>query len=263
MVSWLRDVLWEMVPRDQRDTDAGLRRRQIVTVVTVLVGAAVLGFSLRIEPGSPAFYASTCLLAAVWAAGALASGRLHLGRLLTGGRPIVPGILLGLLLSAVFVLGALVVRLISPLADYVASVLAYADEGSVPVLVVITAVNGIAEEVFYRGGLWRVLSPRKRVLWTTVAYTAVTALTGIPLLALAAAMRNEGRLIACDTIRDRLRRLEPRAERARAKLDWLLPPLRWASARAASSTGRNPPPSARTRPGTCRAKTARRSCTPP
>lgn len=35
-------------------------------------------------------------------------------------------------------------------------------------------------------------------------------------LALAAAMQNEGRLVACDTARDRLRRLEPRARRAGA-----------------------------------------------
>lgn len=38
-------------------------------------------------------------------------------------------------------------------------------------------------------------------------------------LALAAAMENEGRLIACDTVRDRLRRLEPRAERAGAAVE--------------------------------------------
>jgi 16S rRNA (cytosine967-C5)-methyltransferase len=38
-------------------------------------------------------------------------------------------------------------------------------------------------------------------------------------LALAAAMMNSGRLIACDTVRDRLRRLEPRAERAGAQVE--------------------------------------------
>ncbi len=38
-------------------------------------------------------------------------------------------------------------------------------------------------------------------------------------LALAAAMQNGGRLIACDTIRDRLRRLEPRAQRAGADVE--------------------------------------------
>jgi 16S rRNA (cytosine967-C5)-methyltransferase len=38
-------------------------------------------------------------------------------------------------------------------------------------------------------------------------------------LGLAAAMQNDGRLIACDTIRDRLRRLEPRAERAGASVE--------------------------------------------
>lgn len=38
-------------------------------------------------------------------------------------------------------------------------------------------------------------------------------------LALAAAMMNSGRLIACDTVRDRLRRLEPRAARAGAQIE--------------------------------------------
>jgi 16S rRNA (cytosine967-C5)-methyltransferase len=38
-------------------------------------------------------------------------------------------------------------------------------------------------------------------------------------LALAAAMMNSGRLIACDTVRDRLRRLKPRAERAGAQVE--------------------------------------------
>ncbi len=38
-------------------------------------------------------------------------------------------------------------------------------------------------------------------------------------LALAAAMRNQGRLIACDTNRDRLRRLQPRAGRAGAQAE--------------------------------------------
>ncbi len=38
-------------------------------------------------------------------------------------------------------------------------------------------------------------------------------------LALAAAMMNTGRLVACDTVRDRLRRLEPRATRAGAEVE--------------------------------------------
>ena len=50
-------------------------------LLLVVVGAVALGLSLRIEPGSRWFYASTLGLAAIWAAGAFASGRLHLGRI--------------------------------------------------------------------------------------------------------------------------------------------------------------------------------------
>lgn len=185
MRAWLRDTLWEIVPRDQRDTPSGLRRRQLVTVAVVLIGAGVLGYSLRIEPGSPAFYVGTLVLAAVWAAGSFASGKLHLGRRVGGSRPVLQPIVLGLALSAVFVAGALVVRQIEPLARYVRSVLEYADQGSMTVLLVVTVVNGVAEELFFRGAVYAAI-PRHPVLWTTVAYVVATLATGNVMLGFAA-----------------------------------------------------------------------------
>ena len=77
------------------------------------------------------------------------------------------------------------VRQIEPLADYVSSVLAYADEGSVPVLVVITLINGIAEELFFRGAAYAAI-PRNPVAWTTLAYFVATLATGNVMLAFAA-----------------------------------------------------------------------------
>ena len=188
MYDWLRRSLWDVVPRDQRDTPAALRRRQVVTVAVVLLGAGVLGYSLRIEPGSPTFYVSTMVLAGVWVVGAFASGRLHLGRITRGDahlRPVVAPLALGLLLVALFMAGALVVRQIDPLADYVSSVLAYADEGSLPLLVVITLVNGVAEELFFRGAAYAAI-PRHPVAWTTLAYFVATLATGNVMLAFAA-----------------------------------------------------------------------------
>jgi membrane protease YdiL (CAAX protease family) len=185
---WLRRSLWDVVPRDQRDTPSALRRRQAVTVAVVLVGAGVLGYSLRIEPGSPTFYVSTMVLAGVWVVGAFASGRLHLGHITRGDvrlRPVVAPLTLGLLLVAIFVAGSLVVRQIDPLADYVSSVLAYADEGSVPLLVVITLINGVAEELFFRGAAYAAI-PRHPVAWTTLAYFVATLATGNVMLAFAA-----------------------------------------------------------------------------
>ena len=188
MYDWLRRSLWDVVPRDQRDTPSALRRRQVVVLVVVLVGAGVLGYSLRIEPGSPTFYVSTMVLAGVWVVGAFASGRLHLGHITRGEstlRPVLSPLAIGLVLVGIFVAGSLVVREIDPLATYVSSVLEYADQGSVPVLVVITLVNGIAEELFFRGAAYAAI-PRNPVAWTTLAYFVATLATGNVMLAFAA-----------------------------------------------------------------------------
>lgn len=191
MRTWIQRSLWDVVPRDQRDTDAAFRRRQVVAAIVVLVGAVVLGWSLRLEPGGDLFYVAAVVLAGVWAAGAFFSGRLHLGRIAGGGevfvRPILAPILLGLLMVGLFVLGALVVREIPPLATYVSSVLEYADEGSLTALALITFVNGIAEELFFRGAMYAAI-PRHPVLWTTLAYVVATAATGNIMLAFAAVL---------------------------------------------------------------------------
>jgi uncharacterized protein len=189
MRTFIRRSLWDVVPRDQRDTPEAFRRRQLVAAVVVLVGAIVLGWSLRLEPGGNTFYVAAVLLAGIWAAGAFLSGRLHLGRIAGGTeifvRPILAPILLGLLLVGVFVLGSLVVREIDPLADYVSSVLEYADEGSLTVLAIITFFNGIAEELFFRGAMYAAI-PRHPLLWTTLAYVVATLATGNVMLGFAA-----------------------------------------------------------------------------
>lgn len=191
MQRWIRRSLWDVVPRDQRDTAVGLRRRQVVTALVVLLGALTLGVSLRIEPGNPWFYPATFALAGVWTAGAFASGPLHLGRISDWRdhdqlkRPVLAPILLGLGLAAVFVVGALVVREIDWLADQVSSVMDFADEGSLPLLIAVTAVNGVAEELFFRGAAYAAV-PRRPVLWTTLAYVIATLATGNVMLAFAA-----------------------------------------------------------------------------
>jgi membrane protease YdiL (CAAX protease family) len=190
VLTWLRRALWDVFPRDHRSTPTELRRRQWVTAGFVVIGAVVLGLSLRIDPGSPWFYPATLALAGVWTVGAFASGRLHLGRIATGiedrsRRPVVAPILLGLALAAVFVVGALVVRDIPVLEDQVRSVLDHADQGSWPLLVLVTAVNGVAEELFFRGAAYAAI-PRRPVLWTTLAYAVATLATGNVMLAFAA-----------------------------------------------------------------------------
>ncbi len=190
MQTWLRNALWDKVPRDHRDTPEALRRRQWVTGIVVVIGGIVLGLSLRLEPGSVAFYGSSLALSAVWAAGALASGPLHLGRIARRDvhvRPVMTPILIGLALAGVFVVGGLVVRQIPFLADQVGDVVAFADAGAVPVLVLITAITGAAEELFFRGAAYAA-TPRYSVLVTTVLYTLATYATGNVMLTFAAAL---------------------------------------------------------------------------
>lgn len=188
MRAWLQRVLWEKVPRDHRESADDLRRRQVVTAVVVLVGAVVLGLSLRIEPGSALFYPATFALAAVWTVGAFASGPLHLGRIHWREelrRPVLTPILVGLLLAGVFALGGLVVREIPPLDSQVRDVLAHADQGFGPLVVAVTAVNGVAEELFFRGAAYAAI-PRHPVLVTWAAYAVATLATGNVMLAFAA-----------------------------------------------------------------------------
>lgn len=172
------------------ETGPALRRRQLVTLVFALLGAGVLGVSLRIEPGSVWFYPATLALASVWTLGAFASGPLHLGRIATTDglrRPVVAPVLLGLALAAVFVLGGLVVREISFLEEQVNTVLEHADQGSGPLLVLVTAVNGVAEELFFRGAAYAAI-PRHPVPATTAAYALATFATGNVMLAFAAVL---------------------------------------------------------------------------
>lgn len=189
MHRWLRRTLWDQVPRDHRDSPAALRRRQWVTVLVVVVGGIVLGISLRTEPGSAAFYAGSLCLSAIWAAGAFASGPLHLGRILHPERdpvrPIVAPIVLGLALAGVFAAGGLVVREIPPLAGQVDAVVEYADQGAFPLLVLVTAITGAAEELFFRGAAYAA-TPRHPVLVTTVLYTLAICATGNVMLTFAA-----------------------------------------------------------------------------
>jgi uncharacterized protein len=187
----VRRTLWEKVPRDHRESDRDLRRRQWVTFAFVLFGALVLGLSLRIDPGNDWFYPATLGLAAVWTVGAFASGPLHLGRTLQGAtpgpRPVLMPVVYGVVLALVFVLGGLVVREIPWLDTQVRHVLDHADQGSIPLLVVITAVNGVAEELFFRGALYAATT-RYPVVVTTLAYATATLATGNLMLAFAAVL---------------------------------------------------------------------------
>ena len=183
--------LVQKVPRDHWDSDGAFRRRRQVVGVTSVAGAGLLGASLASRPGSTRFYGLTGATAATWIAGGLASGRLHLGREAGPGgalrRPVVTPVLTGLAAFGVFYAGALVTRRIPVIGPAVASVLRYADQGTLPLVYATTLVNGAAEEVFFRGALYAAI-PRGPAVASTGVYMLATTATRNPALVLASGL---------------------------------------------------------------------------
>jgi uncharacterized protein len=182
-------ALIDRVPRDHEQPHREFVRRRVVAVMTLLIGTTLLGLSLATTPGDSVFYPLTASVAVVWVAGGFVSGPLHLGRIMSRSglrRPLITPLVVGLVAGGVFVLGALVVREIPPLRDFVAHVLAHANQGDFALVSVLALVNGAAEEVFFRGALFAAIGRQHPVLISTVLYALVTIATGNPVLVFAA-----------------------------------------------------------------------------
>lgn len=186
---FVEHTLVSPVPRDHRVPDRVFRRRRVVVGLTLLAGATLLFLSLSTEPGDPSFSLLTLALAATWLVGAFASGPVHLGRMRWGRqlrRPVLQPVAIGLAAVAVFTFGALVVAQVPFLSTSVDAVLDHARQGVLPLIAVIAVVNGIAEEVFFRGALYAAVGPRRPLLVSTVAYALTTVATGNVMLVFAA-----------------------------------------------------------------------------
>jgi membrane protease YdiL (CAAX protease family) len=189
---WLaeaRDVVGAC-PVPHHEAPGLIRRRRIVVAIVLVIGGALLGYSLTRPPGDSSFYWLTLALAAVWAVGALASGPVHLGCIRFRGRnqrPWITGTAVGLALGAVFVVGGLIAREIPGVREYITRVLEFADYGPLLLVTFITVVNGVAEEMFFRGALYTALGRFRPILVSTVLYVIATAATtGNPMLGFAA-----------------------------------------------------------------------------
>lgn len=187
---FLRAALLAPVPHAASDPPGVARRRRIVATVTYLVGAVALAVTLRIEPGDPRFYVGTLALAGIWLVGALSSGPLHLGSGHTRdgrlARPVVQSLALAALLVVIFLAGAVAVARVPVLREPVDALLDHARFGSVPAVLAITVLNGVVEELYFRGALYAALPAAHAVAVTTVLYALTTVGAGVPLLVLAA-----------------------------------------------------------------------------
>jgi membrane protease YdiL (CAAX protease family) len=155
-----------------------------------VLGATLLGVSLSARPASPRFYGFTLATALTWAAGGLASGPLHLGRIQGRDRrlrrPWLTPLATGVGAFGLFYCGALVVRRIPLLGAAVGRVLRYADEGSRPLVLLTACANGAGEEIFFRGALFTALPANRAVVASTGVYGLATVATRNPALVLAA-----------------------------------------------------------------------------
>lgn len=183
-------------PADGPGAPAPTRRAVVTVVVGLVVGAALLGWSLAIDPGDPTFILATSLMTVTWGGAALVAGGLRLGGPAVGWarrlprpllQPAVLGALTGLAMVAVFTAGALVVDRIPVLRDAVAAVLDHR-QANLPAVVAVALATGVAEELYFRGALFDVVRRHHPVLVTSVVYTVTTIATGNVMLVFSAAL---------------------------------------------------------------------------
>ena len=191
-LSWLAESrgIVGACPVPHHEPPSVIRRRRIVVAVVLVIGAALLGYSLTRPPGDNSFFWLTLGLAAVWAVGALVSGPLHLGCIRFRGRnqrPFITGTAIGLALGAAFVVGGLIAREIPGVREYITRVLEFANYGPLLLVTFITVVNGVAEEMFFRGAVYTALGRHYPIIISTALYVIATSVTtGNPMLGFAA-----------------------------------------------------------------------------
>ena len=128
-------------------------------------------------------------VAGTWVAGGLASGPLHLGWIFTPDRqlrrPVATPLITGVAAFGTFYAAALVTRRVPVLDRAIRKVMRYAHQGSTPLVATTALVNGVAEEVFFRGAVYAAVGVDRPVLTSTAVYGLATVATRNPALVLA------------------------------------------------------------------------------
>lgn len=152
-------------------------------------GAVLLRHSLSAKADSRRFYVLTAGLAGTWTASAL----------LTTAVPVWPAsrkpayvelarsAVTGAVTFSFFYAVAAIARHHPFLNRSIASVLHYVEEGTTPAVLLTAGVNAVAEELYFRGALWEAAG-EDPVASTALIYTALTAATGNPVLAVGGAI---------------------------------------------------------------------------
>ncbi|HZX55567.1 MAG TPA: CPBP family intramembrane glutamic endopeptidase, partial [Ilumatobacteraceae bacterium] len=162
------------------------RRRRVVATATIVVGTALLGATLRVPRGSAWFTVLGVLVAATWTVGSFASGPIPLTRGRVAWRSVVGPVLTGVAAFVAFVVAYLVARRLPLIGPAIDGVLTTADAGPTALVLFVALVNGVGEELFFRGALHAALERHHPATGTTIAYVVVTAATGNIALVIAA-----------------------------------------------------------------------------
>jgi membrane protease YdiL (CAAX protease family) len=177
--------------REQREPHIMSRRRRRVVVAASVAGAGLLGASLSTEPDSTRFYVLALGTAGTWLTGGLVSGPLPRcwgwAQTVDGTlrRPVIEPIATGAAAFGTFYAAARIARRIPILNEAITSILRYAHQGSDPLVLATTLVNGLDEEVFFRGGLFSAVGVKHPVAVSTAVYTLAATATRNPALVVA------------------------------------------------------------------------------
>ena len=161
----------------------------MVVVGTLAAGAALLAATLAAPSGSGLFYGLGLLSALWWITGGLLSGPVPTRRSRgwpAAGREMAAAVGVGVALFTVFSVAAVIAAHVPALSDGVRNVLRRADTGPRWLVLAVALVNGVGEEVFFRGALPAVIATNHRALWGTAVYGLVTFATLNPALVAAA-----------------------------------------------------------------------------
>jgi uncharacterized protein YbjT (DUF2867 family)/membrane protease YdiL (CAAX protease family) len=166
------------------------RTRRQIRGSTLAAGTGLLAASLSAEGDDPLFYALALGLAGTWAGGALASGPVPAGNVVT--RPslqsVAEPVLTGVATFGLFYAAARIAQRSPLLNRAISSVLGYVDTGPASLVLLTACVNGAAEELFFHGALWDETGPERPGGKTALVYTAATAATRNPALVIGGAV---------------------------------------------------------------------------
>jgi hypothetical protein len=154
----------------------GVRPRRVVVIATLVVGTAILGGTLAAPQGSALFYALGLVAAVTWIVGAALSGPIPARRpsRATSRRvDVVVAVVIGVALFGAFLAAKLLADSLPLFSGSVASVLATADAGPRVSVLALALVNGVGEELFFRGSLQSSFTEHAAG-WTVAIYCVVT-----------------------------------------------------------------------------------------